>query len=382
VLQAGWAQLQDTAAHDNAPAPGPAPVLVDDPQTDLATFRSRLVTYLESGAAFPDDFVAAHAAVAGMARSVDERHTYFLTPDQYRERREWASGTVVYGGIGVHFTAPGLLVTEVEEASPAERAGVEPGDMILQVGTESVAELPPRVALDRLRGPVGSVAELMVRARHDGPTRSVSLVREQVHVDTVVGRRIGDIGYIRVRGFPEPSLVDDFNGLLTTFVDADVRGLIVDLRGNVGGRLDLGTRLLADFLPAGTPVFNLVDRDGGSQPRVVGDDGIRWERPVVVLIDDRTESMGEIFAAALHEQRVATLVGTTTNGDVAGGLLYPLADGSALDVTVYEITGADGVILNRVGVAPDVLVSGTRATSEHGEDPVLQRALEVLAAAR
>jgi carboxyl-terminal processing protease len=101
---------------------------------------------------------------------------------------------------------------------------------------------------------------------------------------------------------------------------------------------------------------------------------------LVVLVDGRTESMGEIFAAALHEQRLATLVGTTTAGSVAGGLLFPLGDGSALDVTAYEITTATGVLLNRVGVEPDVHVDGTRATSEHGEDPVLDRALELLVA--
>jgi carboxyl-terminal processing protease len=378
LLDSAWAEVERAAADHHAPAPGAAPALTDDPAADLAAFRTRLTTYLRSGAAFPDDFVAAHAAVAGMAHFVDEPHTYFLAPDQYRQRREWAAGNIIYGGIGVHFTSPGLVVTDVEDGSPAERAGVRPGDRILQVGGESVAELSPLVALDRLRGPVGSVAELVIRARHDGPTRTLAVTREQVHVDTVIGHRIGDVAYIRLRGFPEPSVVDTFNGLLSEFGDPAIRGLIVDLRGNAGGRLDLGTRLLGDFLPAGTPAFDLLDRDGGSQLRVVADEALHWNRPLVVLVDGRTESMGEIFAAALHEQGLATLVGTTTAGSVAGGLLFPLGDGSALGVTAYEITTATGVILNRVGVEPDVHVDGTRATSEHGEDPVLDRALELL----
>lgn len=379
LLEAAWTAVEHAAAEHHALAPGPAPVLVDDRAADLAAFRTSLLSYLVAGAPFPDDFVPAHAAVRGMAQFVDEPHTYFLTPDQYRQRREWAAGTVTYGGIGVTFSSPGLLVTDVEDGSPAERAGMQPGDQILQVGAERVAQLPAVVAVDRLRGPIGSVAELVVRGRHDGPVRTVSLVREQVHIDPVVAHRFADVGYIRLRGFPEPSVVDAFTqALLEDADDPEVHGLVLDLRGNAGGRLDVGTRLLGDFLPAGTPAFDLVDRAGDSQPRLVDDADLRWDRPLVVLVDARTESMGEIFAAALHERGVATLVGTTTAGSVAGGLLFPLGDGSALDVTVYEITSADGASLNRVGVEPDVPVDGTRATSDHGEDPVLDRALDLL----
>ena len=103
---------------------------------------------------------------------------------------------------------------------------------------------------------------------------------------------------------------------------------------------------------------------------------------MVVLIDQRTQSTGEIFAAALHDWGIATVVGTTTAGSVAGGLLFPLADGSALEVTVYDITTTAGTTLNRVGLEPDIRVEATRATSEHGEDPVLERALEVLGVTR
>ena len=255
LLDAAWSGVQRAAADHHAPPPGPAPALADDREPDFVAFRASLLAYLESGLAFPEDFVPAHAAITGMTRWVDEPHTYFLGTDEYRQRREWAAGNLNYGGIGVHFSSPGLLVTEVEDGSPAERAGIQPGDQLLQVDAENVAELAPSVARDRLRGPVGSLAALVVRGRRDGPTRALSLRREEVHVDTAVGRRVGDVAYIRLRGFPEPSLVDQFETLLTGFIHSDAHALILDLRGNAGGRLDLGTRLLGDFLPPGTPVF-------------------------------------------------------------------------------------------------------------------------------
>ena len=381
LLRAAWEQVAEEATEQQAPPPGPAPAFDDDRAAAFATFRAALLTYLGGAASWPDGFVPAYAAVHGMVRAVDEQHTYFLSPRQYQERLAWSTGAVTFGGIGLRFRSPGLLVLDVEPGAAAERAGLGPGDRILRIDQVDAADLPAKAATDLLRGPIGSTVELVVQPRDGGAPETVRLEREQIRLESVVPGLLGDdIGYIRLRAFPEPSVVDAFERALADFEARGVHGLVVDLRDNAGGRLDLGRQLLSDFLPPGASLYQVIDRAGDERTAAAEARVHPSSLPLVLLVDDRTASMGEIFAAALHEHGVASLVGTRTAGNVARGDLFPLGDGSALNVTTSEILSAAGAPLNQVGVEPDELVEGERATSDDGRDPPLERALALLGA--
>jgi carboxyl-terminal processing protease len=157
-----------------------------------------------------------------------------------------------------------------------------------------------------------------------------------------------------------------------------VRGLVLDLRGNSGGRLDVGTRLLSHFLPAGSSIYEEIDRSGRDRLRYSRSGLEQFGLPLVILVDGGTASMGEIFASAVQEHGAATIVGTTTAGSVAAAQIFGLPDGAGLQVTVYEIRAADGKELNRVGVAPDDVVDAETDQLAGGSDPVLSRAVDIL----
>jgi carboxyl-terminal processing protease len=183
-----------------------------------------------------------------------------------------------------------------------------------------------------------------------------------------------NLAYIRLRGFPEPSVADRFERFLDQLPQTNARALIIDLRGNSGGRVDLGTRLLNRFISSG-PLYSQVDRTG--QRRVEHAHGPGWSRPmpVAILIDEATASMGEIFASAMRERGLAWLVGKRTSGNVAAAQVFPLSDGSAVQVTILEIFSGDGQRLNRVGVEPDFVIEPTPEQVEQGRDVQLEAAV-------
>ena len=378
LLQAAWSQLEQEAAQHNAPSPDLAPVLTEDRDADLAQFRAATLAYLNQVPNRPADFVPAHALVRGMVAFVNEGHTSFLNPKEYQDYLEWSRGELKYGGIGAHVQGPGLLIGEVFSNTPAARAGLRAGDAILGINGAATAALALAEAVRLLRGPEGTTVELLIGRRGLPTPIVVTMRREQIAPDAVASRLIGDdLGYIRLRSFPEQSVADAVERAMATFEDQGVRGLILDLRGNSGGRLDVGVRLLSHFLPPGTRVYETVDRGARQQTRVA----VSRSAPVfplAVLVDNGTASMGEIFAAAVQEQGVATVVGSTTEGNVAGGKMFPLADGSALQVTVLEIQSSAGKRLNGVGVVPDETVNVDLATALPGDDVVLERAIAVL----
>jgi carboxyl-terminal processing protease len=179
------------------------------------------------------------------------------------------------------------------------------------------------------------------------------------------------VGYLRLRSFPEdPSVGSAVDRAIDSFTRVGVRGMVVDLRGNTGGRLETGAAVLSRFVPPGAPLFEEHDRSGRSDVRRAAEATV-YCGPLVLLVDASTASMGEIFAAVLREHGAGPIIGTTTAGSVAGGKTFALPDGAALEVTVREIATANGHVLNGSGVAPDEVVS---ASEDDAEDVALQQA--------
>lgn len=375
LLRAGWANLERDAAERKAPAPPLLDGLVGEREADLALLQSAIESYAMRVANVAG-FTASHSVIRGMARFVNEGHTYFLDPEQYREHLAWARGDVRYVGIGARMRGPELTVTEVFENSPAQRAGLQAGDVILAVDGTSIAGMTLEQTIPLIRGAVDSMVEIQVRRGEE--TLVLRARRAEISLDFVSSRLLDDgVAYIALRGFPEPSVALRVEQAITSLTDQGARSMVLDLRGNSGGRLDVGSRLLSSFLEPGTSLYQQIDRSGtretrASRPRV------RTGLPVVILVDGATASMGEIFAAALQEHGVATVLGSTTSGNVAAGQVFPLGDGSALQVTVMEILSAGGNTLNKTGVVPNETVDVDFAAIAPGDDPVLARALEIL----
>ncbi len=380
LLRAAWDQIGADAGQVKAPAPGQGPSLVGDRSQDIAAFRTSLAAYLGRQPTLPSGFVPAYSAIRGMITYAKEGHTYFMNPDQYREHLAWSRGDVKYGGIGARMKGPELVVVEVFSGSPAEQAGLRPGDQVIRVDDTSTEGLSVDQVVSLIRGPEGSWVRLTIQRPGEPDQIGVDVQRAEISYDFITSRMLDEqMGYIQLRGFTDPSVADQFETDVTALERQGARGLILDLRGNPGGRIDVGARVLSHFLPAGSTLYQQVERSGRREARSRRDSD-SYALPMVVLVDSGTASMGEIFASAVQEYSVATVVGATTAGNVAAAQVYPLGDGSALQITVMEILSAHGNPLNGVGVEPNDRVDDQVADGAYGTDPVLDRARQILSA--
>lgn len=362
LLAAAATELGRRAA-DKKPGEWPTPAIAVDASRDdaWATFEAWLDRVALVLSPVVDRSALDDLAIRALAAAMSEHHTRYLDPRQNEEHQAWRRGEVRYEGIGARLRRPSTVVLEVFEDSPAERAGLRRGDRIIEVDGESVADGTSEGAISRIRGTLGSKVEVAVERRGVPGLLRFSLDRAEIKLPFVRwdvlqrqdGRRVG---YLQIRGFPEPSVDDRVGQALTDIDQRGVDGLILDLRGNSGGRIDVGMKVASRFLRDGV-VFQQVDRTGRER-QVRPTNGQYWDRsiPIVALVDGGTASMGEILGSALQEAGAARVVGTQTAGSVAGARLFPLANGGALQITVLTITSGRGAVLNDVGLAPDIAI--------------------------
>src|SRR5437762_14263444 len=195
---AGWDELTKESA-DKAASPGPAPALSGDRAADLVTMRSALTNYLGRPNASPDGFVAVHALIRGMVRFVDEGHTYFLDPQQYKDDQSWSRGDNTYVGIGVSVSTKDARprIVEVYEGTPAQKAGLHSGDLLVRINDQSVDGLALDEMTSLVRGPAGTSVKLVIRRGDDPAELTFTVERAQIHLQFVRDRMLeDDIGYV------------------------------------------------------------------------------------------------------------------------------------------------------------------------------------------
>ena len=318
------------------------------------------------------------AAIAGMAESVEDAHTNYLNQDDYQEHIRWTRGDVQYGGIGARMRGPQATVIEVFPGTPAERAGIGAGDVIVGVDDTPTADMRLDEVVNLVRGPEGSPVRLRIQRAGSSRVDELTLTRAQVALPFVATRMLsGNVGYVALRGFPEPSVIDGVEKAVTQFQRDGVRGIVLDLRGNSGGRLDVGSRLLSRFIPDG-PIYRAVDRRGREETINVREARPILTVPLAVLIDDGTASMGELFAVAIQEHGVGRVLGVTTAGAVAASVVLPLSNGGALQLSIELVYSGGGALLDRVGVHPDQEVELDLDALRQGHDSQLEAAMAYL----
>jgi carboxyl-terminal processing protease len=322
----------------------------------------------------------AHAAIQGMADSLGDPHTSFYSPAEYQEELRWQRGDARYAGIGVRLHGPQATVQEVFPTSPAERAGLQPGDTIVAVNGQLTGDLKLADVVKLVRGDEGTPLVLGVQRAGGDRVEAITLTRAQVAAPLVTARRLaGDVGYVQLRGFPEASVATQVEQAIRSQQQAGVRGIVLDLRGNAGGRIVVGEQLLAGFVPNG-PIYQSVDRQGRRDVHEVRNAYPLLTVPLAILVDESTASMGEIFAAAVQERGVGRVIGETTAGAVAASRIIPLSDGSALQLSVEQVYSGAGALLDRVGVRPDDEVALDLDALRQGRDSQLEAAVSYLLA--
>jgi carboxyl-terminal processing protease len=317
--------------------------------------------------------------VRGLRRQYSDRFSEYFSPEALAHFDEEISGR--FSGVGMTVTQvpAGLSVQSVFKGSPAEHAGIEPGDTLISVDGRSIAGESSQASTELIRGPEGTEVTIGVRSGTHGGTRETKLTREQVSVPVVSGRLLKSggrkLGYLRISSFTEG---------VHAAVAAQVRrlqkrgaeGLVLDLRGNGGGLLEEAVLTASVFLPKGETVVSTRSRsEGDALYKTEG--GNLPAMPIVILIDRNTASAAEILTAALADDAGAKTVGTRSYGKGVFQQEVDLSNGGALKLTVGEYFTPTGVNLAGKGIHPDVRAPDLPGTAR---DEGLERALRLLAA--
>lgn len=320
------------------------------------------------------------ASIRGMVdelrKEYDDRFSHYFDPQEYNEFQEALSGDFKGVGLTIKEVPDGLEVTAVIPDSPAEGAGIDAGDVILAADGKDLAGVPSEIATARIKGEVGTEVELRIDPVTDGPEREISVERAKVslpaaqgRIERVDGRKVAYVGFYSFDAGAHGELRAEIERLYREGAE----GLILDLGGNGGGRLDEAILSSSLFVEDG----DIVTTRG----RTTGDETYKAEgealdpKPTVVLIDGGTASASEIVTAALSEYDLATLVGETTFGKGTVQESVPLPDGSAINLTVAEYFTSEDISIAKKGIPPDIEAPDDPKTER---DEALDRALEVL----
>jgi carboxyl-terminal processing protease len=320
-----------------------------------------------------DDHQLMQNAIRGMVEGLDD-HSSFLDPDEFQEMKISTAGA--YAGIGVE-VAPGregVRVVRRMPGSPADRAGIEAGDVIVRIDGLAVDPSDLDAAIERMRGPEGSAIRLEVRRPGSHALREFQVRRAEVRLPSVAAELLGEqYGYLRISSFTDSTAVELEQAVmrLERRVPGGPRGFVIDLRDNPGGVLDAAVRVADDFLDRGT-IVSAEGRAPEASFRMEAKPGdISHGAALVLLVNGSSASAAEILAAALHDNHRATLIGRRTYGKGSVQTIMPLSGGQALKLTTSRYFTPAGASINGVGIRPDTLLEGPEqppAAMDRGED--------------
>ncbi len=358
-------------------------------------------------------------AIKGLVEAVGDPYSSYLSPTDYTTTLDDISGT--FEGIGAEIGSVDpngntsdcgtygpdcfLVIIAPIEGSPAEQAGLKPGDVILMVDGSRLDGLTPDEARDRVRGKAGSEVKLHIQ-RFEAPAPApassaapgasgapaasqaprqlleefdVTLVRAKIQRREVTARELADgtVGYVRLSGFSEAG-AKELRAAMKAQLDEGIKKLVLDLRGNPGGFITAARSVSSDFIASG-PVFWEEGAQGQQIETQAEAGGVATDPSiqVVVLIDRGTASASEIVAGALQDTKRAQLIGETTFGKGTVQEWIGLDQLGGVRLTVWKWLTPNKRWIHKVGLTPDIAVT-VPADTPPGEDPVLDRALEVL----
>ena len=317
------------------------------------------------------------ASLKGIVQSLEDPFSHYLTPKEARQFNESVSGEFEGVGMNVEEHPRGLKVLGVFDGSPAKKAGIATGDLIIEVDGRSIAGVSSDVATGRIKGPKGSEVKLAVYSPGDEAPRDVKVERDTIEVPVASGeivKRDGrKFGVVELTGFSSGA-----HGLLRREIDQlmeqGAEGLVLDLRGNGGGLLSEGVLVASTFIEDGK-IVSVRGRARAEQTHDAEGDAIDEDIPVVVLVDGGSASASEIVTGALRDRDRATVVGTRTFGKGLVQEVEQLSNGGVLDITVANYYLPGGKTITKAGIKPEVRAKDNPDTERDEAIPVALDAL-------
>jgi carboxyl-terminal processing protease len=334
--------IGDGFSQDGAPA-----------QSDLAAVEQAweiiLRDYVENDQI--DTAALAQGAVDGMVEALGDPYTAHLDAETYQLSLEELEGS--FEGIGAYVSVKDeqLIVAPIAD-SPAERAGIRAGDVILEIDGQSTEGMSLVEAVLLVRGSEGTTVNLLVLHEGESEPELISVVRAVIEVPSVELEMREGIAYINITNFSDRTAAELSMALMTTSVQG-AEGIIIDLRGNLGGPLDAAVDTASFFLEKGVVVVEVVDNEDNHDIYRAKDLGVTTDLPMVVLVDEYSASGSEVLAGALQDYGRAVIAGATTFGKGSVNVLYQLIDGSGLYITIGRWLTPNGRLIEGEGIRPD-----------------------------
>lgn len=319
-------------------------------------------------------------AVRGMVEGIGDPYTVFMSAKENKEFRDSLAGDLQ--GIGAELGQKDGIITIIAplKGSPAEAAGLAPGDRILKVNDDITADLSLQEVVQRIRGPQGTEVTLTIARADDDELKTVTIVRQEIHLPSVESSTrdtdAGRIGIIALYQFGSDSAVELREALAELEVE-ELAGLVLDLRGNGGGYLDGAVDIVSLFVPEGE-IVSVQGRDGELQKHVANRRPLDTTTPLAILINQGSASAAEITAGALQDMRRAMIVGMKSFGKGSVQEIIELPGGASLRVTYARWLTPSGRDISKDGIQPDLVVDLTHEDAQAERDPQLERALEWL----
>ena len=306
----------------------------------------------------PVDGDLIEAAINGMLSSLDP-HSSYLNAKDYQDMQVQTRGE--FYGLGIEVTMENELIKVISpiDDTPADRAGILANDLISHLDGEPVQGLSLREAVERMRGPANSSITLTVIRKGADQPLLITVVRDVIRVQSVRHRIEGDVGYIRISSFSEQTMegieraIDEISGEIPA---ADLRGYVLDLRGNPGGLLDQAVLVSDAFLERGEIVSTRGRHSSEVQRFSARDGDLTDGEPVIVLLNGGSASASEIVAGALQDHRRATLVGTRSFGKGSVQTIIPIGRSGAIRLTTARYYTPSGRSIQARGIEPDIQV--------------------------
>jgi carboxyl-terminal processing protease len=357
------------------------------PSPDPATRQERLDflvdiwTILEREYVYPealDDEEMVYGAAAGLVSSLGDPHTVFVEPLPASIMQEDMQGSFEGIGATVEMVNGRIVIVRPLADSPALRAGLRSGDVIAQVDGQSMEGKTLLEGITLIRGPRGTVVHLLIEREGLDELLEVEVTRDRVELPILEAEILPDgIAYLRLTEFNAVS-ERRLHTALEDLLSEEPVGLILDLRGNPGGYLQMSVDIASEFLERNTLILSERERDKAVKEYRVRRDGLATDIPLVVLVDGSSASAAEIVAGAIQDNERGILVGERTFGKGSVQNSHALRDGSSLRVTIARWYLPGGETLDGEGILPDIQVGRTVDDLAEGVDPQLDRAIAYL----
>jgi carboxyl-terminal processing protease len=313
-------------------------------------------------------------AIEGMLKTLDPYSAY-LSPERYKELEIGTSGE--FGGVGMEVAVENgvLKVISPIEGSPADIAGIKPGDLITEIDGKSTRGMVVYDAVKLLRGPKGSNVTITITREGEG-SKDITLTRDVIRIKSVKYKLLDDgIGYIKVSQFQENVSNELTDALSKLELDngGSLRGLVLDLRNNPGGLLDEAIKVTDEFIDKGLIVSVRGRASNQSKEYYATKGESKRDLSLVVLVNKGSASASEVVAEALQDSKRATIVGSKTFGKGSVQTIIQLDDGSGLKLTTAKFYAPSGRSISDVGVMPDIIVE-----DDENADLQIKRAVEII----